>query len=115
MKSKPPKRSQKRRNFYGKANRDCLQPLGSAINNFLKVNRMHSKMDEVDVMLAWKEVFGDVINKKTRHLKLNSDGLLVATLNSGPLKEEFSLNKEKVVKMINDHLGRDVLLSVRIR
>ena len=115
MKSKPPKRSQKRRNLYGKANRDSLQPLDSAIDNFLKVNRMHSKMDEVQVMLAWKEVFGDVINKKTRHLKLNSDGLLVATLNSGPLKEEFSLNKEKVVKMINDHLGRDVLLSVRIR
>ena len=56
-----------------------------------------------------------MINKKTRYLKLNPDGSLVATLNSGPLKEEFSLNKEKVVKMINDHLGRDVLLSVRIR
>ena len=115
MKSKLPKRSQKRRNFYGKANRDSLQPLGSAIENFLQVNRMQFKMDEVEVILAWKKVFGDVINKKTRHLKLYTDGSLVVTLNSGPLKEEFSLNKEKIVTMLNDHLRRELLSSVRIR
>ena len=115
MKSKLPKRSQKRRNFYGKANRDSLQPLGSAIENFLKVNRMQFKMDEVEVFLAWKKVFGDVISKKTRHLKLNPDGSLVVTLNSGPLKEELSLNKEKIVTMLNDHLRRELLSSVRIR
>ena len=41
--------------------------------------------------------------------------MLIATLNSGPLKEEFSLNKEKVVQMINDHLKREVVKGVRIR
>ena len=115
MKHKPLKRSQKRRNFYGKANRDSLQPLGNIINKFLQVHRMHSKLDQVEVVLAWKEVFGDVINKKTRHLKLSNDGTLVATLNSGPLKEEFNLNKEKVAQIINDHLEREIVKSVRIR
>ena len=115
MKQNPAKRSQKRRNFYGKANRESLQHLGNAIDKFLKVHRMHSKMDQVEVVLAWKEVFGEVINKKTRHLNLDSHGTLIATLNSGPLKEEFSLNKDKVAQMINDYLERDVVKGVRIR
>ena len=115
MKQKPAKRSQKRRNFYGKANRESLQPLGDAIDKFLQVHRMHSKLDQVEVILAWKEVFGDVINKKTRHLKLDINGILIATLNSGPLKEEFNLNKDKVAQMINDHLEREVVKGVRIR
>ena len=76
---------------------------------------MHSKLDQVEVVLAWKEVFGEVINKKTSHLKLNSHGTLIATLNSGPLKEEFNLNKDKVAKIINDHLEREVVKGVRIR
>ena len=61
MKQKRAQRSQKRRNFYGKANRESLQPLGGAIDKFLQVHRMHSKLDQVEVILAWKEVFGDVI------------------------------------------------------
>ena len=115
MKQKPAKRSQKRRNFYGKANRESLQTLGGAIHKFLQANRMHSKLDQVEVILAWKEVFGEVINKKTRHLKLDTSGILIATLNSGPLKEEFNLNKEKIAQMINDHLEREVVKGVRIR
>jgi hypothetical protein len=110
-----PKRSQRRRNFYSKANRESTQPLKNVIDNFLKVHHMHSKLDEVDVVLAWKKVFGDVIHKKTRHLLLQKNGTLVATLDSGPLKEEFSLNKDKIVKMINEEIKREVVLSVRIR
>tara|TARA_B000000532_G_C18864181_1_gene405483 strand:- start:612 stop:959 length:348 start_codon:yes stop_codon:yes gene_type:complete len=115
VKQKQPQRSQKRRNFYGKANKESLQPLDRVIEKFLSVNRMNSKLDEVDVVLAWKEVFGEVINKKTRHLMLKASGELVATLNSGPLKEEFNLNKDKVAAMLNTHMQRDVVKSVRIR
>jgi predicted nucleic acid-binding Zn ribbon protein len=115
VKQKPFNRPQKRRNFYGKANQESMKPLDKVIDQFLRAHSMISKLDEVDVVLAWKEVFGDVIHKKTRHLMLKSDGTLIATLNSGALKEEFSLNKEKIAKMINEHLKRDVVLKVRIR
>ena len=107
MKLKQPQRSQKRRNFYGKANKESLQPLDKVIEKFLSVNRMNSKLDEVDVVLAWKEVFGEVINKKTRHLMLKAGGELVATLNSGPLKEEFNLNKDKVCLLYTSPSPRD--------
>jgi F0F1-type ATP synthase delta subunit len=73
-----------------------MQPLSAVIDKFLQLNRMHSKLDEVEVVLAWKEVFGDVIH-------------------SGPLKEEFNHEKAKIIKMLNDHLKKDIVKKVRIR
>ncbi|PCJ80516.1 MAG: RNA-binding protein [Bacteroidetes bacterium] len=95
--------------------RDNMKSIRDVIDKVLQLNNMHSKLDEVEVVLAWKEVFGDVIHKKTRHLMLQHDGTLLVTLNSGPLKEEFNHEKEKIVKMLNTHLKRDVVMRVRIR
>jgi predicted nucleic acid-binding Zn ribbon protein len=99
----PPKRKNK------------TETLKELIDKVLSINRMHSKLDEVEVVLAWKEVFGEVVNKKTRHLMLQQDGTLLVTLDSGPLKEEFNHEKDKVVKMLNSHLKREVVKGVRIR
>lgn len=104
-----------RRNFYSPENKESTQPLGDVIDAFVKAQGIHTKLDEVEVVLAWKEVFGEVIDKKTRGIKLQKDGTLVAYLNSGPLKEEFNLNKDKIVQMINAHMKKQVVLRVRIQ
>lgn len=104
-----------RRNFYSPENKESTKPLADVIEQFVKAQGIHTKLDEVEVVLAWKAVFGEVIDKKTRGIKLLRDGTLVATLNSGPLKEEFNLNKEKVATMINDHMKKKVVLRVRIQ
>jgi len=91
------------------------ESLKELVNKVLRINRMHSKLDEVEVVLAWKEVFGEVVNKRTRRLILQQDGTLLVTLDSGPLKEEFNHEKEKVAKMLNSHLNRDLVKGVRIR
>ena len=104
-----------RRNFYSPENKESTKPLGDVIDAFVKAQGIHTKLDEVEVVLAWKEVFGEVIDKKTRGIKLQKDGTLVAYLNSGPLKEEFNLNKDKIVQMINAHMKKKVVLRVRIQ
>jgi len=91
------------------------ESLKELVDKVLRINRMHSKLDEVEVVLAWKEVFGEVVNKRTRRLILQQDGTLLVTLDSGPLKEEFNHEKEKVAKMLNSHLNRDLVKGVRIR
>jgi len=95
--------------------RNKTETLKEVIDKVLRINSMHSKLDEVDVVLAWKEVFGEVVNKKTRRIMLQSDGTLLVSIDSGPLKEEFNHETEKVVKMLNAHLKRDVVRGVRIR
>jgi len=91
------------------------ESLKELVDKVLRINRMHSKLDEVEVVLAWKEVFGEVVNKRTRRLILQQDGTLLVTLDSGPLKEEFNHEKEKVAKMLKSQLNRDVVKGVRIR
>lgn len=89
------------------------QSLGSVINELLKVYRLDHKMQELDVVDAWKEVMGPVVARKTTDVKLRGANLIVA-LNSGPLKEEFSMNKARIVELMNEKLGATVISEVQI-
>ena len=87
--------------------------MGDVIKNLLKVYGVDKKLNDMDVALAWKEVMGEPIANKTRTLKV-SNKTLVIYLDSGVLKEEFSHAKQKIVKLMNDHLGRELLNDVKI-
>ena len=90
------------------------RPLAEAIQHFLKVSRMQGRMDEVEVREAWNQVFGQAVENRTRKLRLQKDGTLVCMLDSGPLKEEFQHAKQDIVDRMNEHMGRKVVLKVRI-
>ncbi|MDE0871893.1 MAG: DUF721 domain-containing protein [Flavobacteriales bacterium] len=91
------------------------QPLKAAIDHFIRVNRMQSKLDEVDVVLAWKECFGNMVNRQTRQLSLRAEGQLWVRLDSGPLKEELLMSKSTVVERLNEHLGRKIVRELVIQ
>jgi hypothetical protein len=90
------------------------RPLAEVIQHFLNVSRMQGKLDEVEVREAWGKVFGQAVENRTRKLHLQKDGTLVCMLDSGPLKEEFQHGKQALVDRLNEHLGRRVVLRVRI-
>ena len=90
------------------------RPLADVIQHFMKVSRMDGKMQEMDVRKVWAEVFGQAVENRTRKLRLQRDGTLVCMLDSGPLKEEFQHAKQYIADRINEHMGRTVVLKVRI-
>ena len=90
------------------------KPLKAAIEQFIRVNRMQSKLDEVDVVLAWKACFGNMVDRQTRSIRLKAGGQLWIALNSGPLKEELLMNKTKVLERINEHIGRKIIKDLVI-
>lgn len=90
------------------------RPLADVIQHFMKVSRMDGKMQEMDVRKVWTEVFGQAVENRTRKLRLQRDGTLVCMLDSGPLKEEFQHAKQDIADLINEHMGKTVVLKVRI-
>ena len=90
------------------------RPLAEVIQHFMKVHRMQGRMTEVEVRVAWREVFGPAVENRTRKLRLQRDGTLVCMLDSGPLKEEFQHGKQAIVDRMNEHMGRTVIQAVRI-
>lgn len=89
------------------------QSLGDVIQDLLKVYRLESKMEEYDVRAAWEAVMGKVIAEKTSRIALYK-GTLTLSIESGVMKEEFSYNKTRIIELLNEYLGKEVVTKVEI-
>ena len=88
--------------------------LGDVLKEFIQTNNLQKGMDKIDVRDAWANLMGNGVNNYTRNIMLKNEVLYVE-LTSAVLREELSYGKEKIVKMIKEELGRDVVKDVILR
>ncbi len=88
--------------------------LGEAIQEFLKNYRLEEKITETRIRQAWSKIMGQAIGRYTRRIILKK-GELTVYLNSSVLREELSMGKSKIVKLINKEMGSDVIDSITFR
>lgn len=88
--------------------------LGDVLKEIIQKNNLQKGMDKIDVRDAWKNLMGNGVNNYTSEIMLKGTTLYVA-LTSAVLREELSFGKEKIVKMINEELGREVVTEVVLR
>lgn len=89
-------------------------PLGDLLGNFIKENHLQPGMDRVDAREAWTQLMGNGVNNYTSAVELRGDTLYVS-LTSSVLREELSLGKTKIIAMINEELGREVVKKLVLR
>lgn len=88
--------------------------IGNVLKEFMQVNKLQTGMDKIDVRDAWKNLMGVGVNNYTREIMLRGTTLYVE-LTSAVLREELSFGKDKIVKMINEEMGREVVTNVVLR
>jgi hypothetical protein len=88
--------------------------LGDVLKEFIEQNKLQSGMDKIDVREAWKNLMGNGVNNYTSEIMLKGTTLYVQ-LTSAVLREELSYGKEKIVRMINEELKREVVKDVVLR
>jgi len=88
--------------------------LGDAIKDFIDSNRLEKGLDKVRVEEAWNAVMGHAISKYTTSIKLERDVLFVK-LSSSVLREELSYGNQKIIAMINEELGKDLVNKLVLR
>ncbi len=96
-----------------KRNNDNLN-MGEALREFIKKNRLQKGMDRVEVREAWANLMGNGVNHYTSAIELRGDTLFVS-LSSSVLREELGLGKSKIVTMLNEELGRDLVKKLVLR
>jgi hypothetical protein len=74
--------------------------LKSVIAEILRRNGLEDRYHEMEVVRCYREVVGEIIWKKTRECKLHGK-ILVLKMDSGPLKQELSYQKTKILDSIN--------------
>ena len=88
--------------------------IGDVLKAFIETNKLQAGMDKIDVQQGWKNLMGNGVNSYTKEVVLKGTTLYVA-LTSAVLREELSYGKQKIIKMINEELGKEVVKDVVLR
>lgn len=88
--------------------------IGAVLQQIIHVNKLQPGMDQIDVKEAWRQLMGNGVNTYTKNVVLKNSTLYVE-LGSSVLRDELSHGKSKIVKMINEELGREVVKDVVLR
>lgn len=94
--------------------RNDNQPISDIIKEFVEANKLQSGLDKVNVREAWAMLMGNGVNNYTKSVQLQGSTLHVQ-LNSSVLREELSYGKEKIIKMLNESLGKDLIDKIILR
>jgi hypothetical protein len=88
--------------------------VGDVLKQIIQGNKLQPGMDQISVKEAWGNLMGKGVNSYTQNVVLRNSTLYVE-LSSSVLREELSLGKSKIIKMINEELGREVVTNVVLR
>ena len=88
--------------------------IADVLKEIIDKNKLQPGIDEVIVKDAWKSLMGNGVNTYTRAIILKNNTLYVE-LTSAVLREELSYGKDKIIKIINEELGREVISSIVLR
>ncbi|MFZ0491444.1 MAG: DUF721 domain-containing protein [Salegentibacter sp.] len=88
--------------------------LSEVLREFVDKNKLQQGLDKVNVRDVWNSQMGPAIEKYTTAIKLQGSTLYVQ-LSSSVLREELSYGKEKIVRMLNEELGKDLVKKLVLR
>ncbi len=88
--------------------------LGEALEEFIATNKLQTGIDKVNVRDAWKKLMGNGVNNYTSAVELKQD-ILFISLTSSVLREELSHGKSKIIALLNEELGKDLIKKIVLR
>ena len=88
--------------------------IGDVLKDFIQTNKLEKGLDKIGVKEAWHKIMGTAISKYTTNIMLERDTLFVE-LSSSVLREELSYGKEKIIKLLNEELERELNSKLVLR
>ena len=89
--------------------------LGDLLKSFVDENKLDKKgLNQVKVRDVWNNQMGPAIQKYTTGMQLKNEVLYVQ-LSSSVLREELSYGKEKIIRILNEELGQEIISKLVLR
>lgn len=88
--------------------------ISDLLKEFVDTNKLQPGLDKVNVRNAWAEMMGTGVNNYTTAIQLERDTLYVQ-LSSSVLREELIYGQDKIIKMLNESLGKEVIKKLVLR
>jgi hypothetical protein len=90
------------------------QSMKDLMEIFKSKHRLNPGLDKVDVENAWMTQLGPAIKNYTDEIKFRNNTLTVY-LSSSTLREELSYGKERIIKTLNESLGKELISKLILR
>ena len=90
------------------------QTIGEVIKEFLKNFGLEEKVTETQISDIWEKIMGSGIARYTQRISLKNKTLTVH-LSSPALRQELSYGKSKIIKMVNEAMGKEVVEDLVLR
>jgi len=78
------------------------------MGSFIKENNLTKGMQKLQIEEVWGKLMGSGVVSYTEQVQLQNKTLIIK-LTSSVLREELSYGKEKIIKMINEEMGEDLV------
>lgn len=88
--------------------------LGEVLKNFIAGGKLERGLNKISAEEAWHQVLGEAISKYTTQVYLERDTLYVS-LSSSVLREELSYGKEKIITLLNEVLGKELIKKLILK
>lgn len=85
--------------------------IGAALKRLLREYNIQGKYDEAKLISSWGRLMGKPIASRTRKIFIQ-DRKLVVELTSAPLKHELTIGKKKILQILSDEFGENIVDDV---
>lgn len=107
----------KYRNYVDKINRKARgtkeESIKDVLKDFFNYYHIDANLDEEDIILAWREITGELINKLTTKIYVQNNCLYVK-VNSSALKHELMMVRTSIMEKIKAKLPNCNLKNIYI-
>ena len=86
--------------------------IAEIVDKVIKSNNLEEGMLSHRAMTVWSEVVGPVINRHTVERRVYR-GVLYVRINSAPVRQELSMQRNLLLDALNTALGRQVLNDIK--
>lgn len=86
-------------------------PIKDVLSNYVKQEKIGPGYYNSKIQQIWTNKMGTSINKHTLKLRFTNNELFV-TMDSAALKHELSLGKAKLIKLLNQELGGEIISNI---
>ena len=90
------------------------QSMKELMDLFKQKHKLNPGLDQVDVETAWMNELGPAMKNYTNSIRFKNN-VLTVHLSSSTLREELSYGNSKIIKRLNESLGRELIQKLILR
>ena len=83
------------------------------LGSYIKDGNLNKGFQKIHIDEAWAKMMGPGVVSYTNEVKLQN-GTLIVRLSSSVLREQLNYGKDKIVKMINEEMGEDLVKKLML-